>query len=106
MDKDIREIPPFRRFVIQNFPFIEEDFDALTTYALISKIVEYLNLCISETNSLSKAVEEIEDYLKTLDIEEYAREIINKLIEDGELYQELTYNSSNESLTLTLTEGA
>ena len=38
-----KPIPFFKRFVIQNFPFIEEDFDALTNYQLFCKVVEYLN---------------------------------------------------------------
>lgn len=45
-------IPKFRRFVLQNFPFIEEDFDALTDYALISKVVEYLNNVIQSQNEV------------------------------------------------------
>ena len=45
-------IPKFRRFVLQNFPFIEEDFDALTDYALICKVVEYLNQVITSQNEV------------------------------------------------------
>ena len=33
-------ITPFKRWTIQNFPFIEEDFDAITNYQLLCKIVE------------------------------------------------------------------
>ena len=40
------KIPKFRRCVLQNFPFIEEDFDALTDYGLLCKVVEYLNKVI------------------------------------------------------------
>lgn len=45
-------IPKFRRFVLQNFPFIEEDFDALTDYELICKVVEYLNNVIQSQNEV------------------------------------------------------
>lgn len=53
-------IPKFRRFVIQNFPFIEEDFDALTDYALICKVIEYLNTVITSQNELVAEVERFE----------------------------------------------
>lgn len=53
-------IPKFRRFVLQNFPFIEEDFDALTDYALICKVIEYLNTVITSQNELVAEVERFE----------------------------------------------
>ena len=53
-------IPKFRRFVLQNFPFIEEDFDALTDYALICKVVEYLNAVINSQNEVVAEVESFE----------------------------------------------
>lgn len=34
---------PFYTFAIQNFPFIEKDFDALTDYQLMCKIFKYLD---------------------------------------------------------------
>lgn len=45
-------IPKFRRFVLQNFPFIEQDFDALTDYELICKVIEYLNQVITSQNEV------------------------------------------------------
>ena len=45
-------IPKFRRFVLQSFPFIEQDFDALTDYELICKVVEYLNNVIQSQNEV------------------------------------------------------
>lgn len=58
-------IPKFRRFVLQNFPFIEEDFDALTDYALICKVVEYLNNVITSQNLLISEVESFETAMTT-----------------------------------------
>lgn len=54
------KIPKFRRFVLQNFPFIEEDFDALTDYELICKVVEYLNTVIQSQNELITETERFE----------------------------------------------
>ena len=53
-------IPKFRRFVLQNFPFIEEDFDALTDYQLICKVIEYLNNVITSQNEVIAEVESFE----------------------------------------------
>ena len=56
-------IPPFRRFVIQNFPFIEADFDALTSYQLWSKVVEYLNKVIKSQNEITAEMQRYIDYI-------------------------------------------
>ena len=32
----------FRNFVMQNFPFLEDDFDALTDYELFCKMIAYV----------------------------------------------------------------
>lgn len=60
------KIPLFRRFVIQNFPYIEQDFDALTDYQLISKIVEYLNQVITSQNNLIDDMNQLEDHVSQL----------------------------------------
>ena len=31
----MKKLPPFKFFMLQNFPFIEYDFDALTNYELM-----------------------------------------------------------------------
>ena len=49
---NFNKLTPFRFFCLTNFPFIEEDFDSLTNYELLCKIVEYLNKVINTTNSL------------------------------------------------------
>lgn len=55
----ITKIPKFRRCIIQNFPFIEEDFDALTDYELLCKVVEFLNKVI---NSQNEVIQELDDF--------------------------------------------
>ena len=32
-------LPPFKWYVLQNFPFIEADFDAITNYQLLCTLV-------------------------------------------------------------------
>lgn len=92
--KQITHIPKFRRFVIQNFPFIEEDFDALTDYGLISKIVEYLNTVIDSQNDLSdnftelnNAFNELHDYVEhyfdNLDVQQEINTKLDTMVADG-----------------------
>ena len=83
------KIPYFRRFVIQNFPFIENDFDALTDYELLSKVVEYLNKVIKQTNINSEAVQQlqqyVEQYFDNLDVQEEINNKLDQMAEDGQL---------------------
>ena len=84
--KNTTKIPFFRRCVLQNFPFIEKDFDALTDYELLSKVVEYLNTVINQQNIVVDNVSEllrvynllknyVENYFENLDVQ---NEINNK----------------------------
>ena len=47
--KEYKGFGTFKMFVLQNFPFIAEDFDALTYYQMLCKIVEYLKDVIENT---------------------------------------------------------
>ena len=83
------KIPIFRKFVIQNFPYIEEDFDALTDYALFSKVVEYLNKCIAATNQTSEQMAILKDYVDhyfdNLDIQTEINNKLEEMAQSGEL---------------------
>lgn len=56
---------PFYTFAIQNFPFVEKDFDALTDYQLMCKIFQYLDNEIKKVDSkysgLFATVEKLEN---------------------------------------------
>lgn len=91
-------IPKFRRFVLQNFPFIEEDFDALTDYQLICKVVEYLNKVIDSQNGLITETEElaaqftelksfVDNYFDNLDVQEEINNKLEEMAEDGSLME-------------------
>lgn len=90
------KIPLFRRFVIQNFPYIEQDFDALTDYQLISKVVEYLNKVIESQNSLVDDMNDLETafntlkdyvdhYFDNLDVQEEINNKLDAMAEAGTL---------------------
>ncbi len=91
------KIPKFRRFVLQNFPFIEEDFDALTDYGLICKVVQYLNTVINQTNAnteqiaqLNEAFEALQQYVEhyfdNLDVQNEINNKLDQMASDGSLF--------------------
>lgn len=95
------KVSPFRMFCYENFPFIEQDFDAITTYQLLQKIVGYLNkvidnLNITENNlskmgenvtSLYNAYVQLQDYVnhyfENLDIQDEINLKLDNMVLDG-----------------------
>lgn len=112
-------LTPFKRAVIQQFPFIEEDFDALTNYGLLCKIVEYLNNLLESQNdvneqtvALTNAFNElkafVDDYFDNLDVQVEINNKLDQMVETGEfqtlLDQVITpaFNSFKEGVNQTL----
>mgnify|MGYP002511039695 CR=1 FL=1 len=94
LDIKFKRLTPFKRCVLQNFPFIEADFDALTNYGLLCKIVEYLNRVIASQNEVQGVTEEIvaafnnlydyvHDYFENLDVQEEINNKLDEMAEDG-----------------------
>jgi len=54
-----QKIPLLNICSLNNFPFIEADFDAVTYYQLLCKIVDSVNSTIELTNNLLDEYEEI-----------------------------------------------
>ena len=93
---NIKKLTPFKFFCLTNFPFIEEDFDALTYYQLLCKIVEYLNNVISTTNAIGTQTEEltnafnelknyVDNYFTNLDVQEEINNKLDQMAQDGTL---------------------
>ncbi len=83
---------------MQNFPFIEQDFDALTDYELLCKVVEYLNTVITSQNevidvaeSLTAAFNElqsfVDNYFDNLDVQDEINNKLDEMAEDGTFQQ-------------------
>lgn len=94
--KKLTKIPYFRRVVLQNFPFIEEDFDALTDYGLLCKVVEYLNKVIKQQNLVNDNTNElyqayitlknyVDNYFSSLDFQEAVNTKLDIMASDGTL---------------------
>lgn len=81
----IKNLTPFRLWTLQNFPFIAEDFDALTNYELMCKIVAYLNEVIDVTNNQTDAINDMKEYFDNLDVQEEVNNKLDEMAESGQL---------------------
>ena len=81
---------------LTNFPYIEEDFDALTNYELLCKVVEYLNEVIANENVQNESILElynsfndlknyVDNYFDNLDVQEEINNKLDEMVEDGTL---------------------
>ena len=102
MKKEFFKLRPFKMQVLQSFPFIDEDFDALTNYELLCKVVEYINKVahnqeiIDENNKeLYNGYLELKDYVDNyfdnLDVSEEINNKLDAMAEDG-YFDELVHN--------------
>lgn len=90
------KLAPFKWFVLQNFPFIEYDFDALTNWQLfcklgkeMNKIIEKVNLSGEQVENLTNAFNELESYVnnyfENLDVTTEIDAKLDEMAESGEL---------------------
>ena len=114
----------FRNWVLQNFPFLEDDFDALTDYELFCKMVEYMKKSLDKIKEFQKDIDafnvklnEFQHYFDNLDVTAEVNAKLDEMAEDGTLeeligqYLQLqttyTYNSVAEmKLAENLVNGA
>ena len=93
---DYKNLTPFKWFVLENFPFIEADFDSLTNWQLYCKLGNEMNKIINSTNTLGTQVETVttafnelktfvDDYFKNLDVQEEINKKLDLLVSDGTL---------------------
>lgn len=94
--KNYHTYGPFKVWTIENFPFIETDFDAITNYQLYSKIVEHMRKLQANQNILQEANNEliqaynsleayVNDYFDNLDVQEEINNKLDNMAESGQL---------------------
>ncbi len=105
--KDYKNLTRFDLVLIQKFPFIEEDFDAINIYGILSKIKEYLNTVISNEqivtenqqklyNSFNGLHDYVEHYFDNLDVQEEINNKLDDMVEAGTLQEIIsTYLNAN-----------
>lgn len=92
--KDMLHLTPFKACVLQNFPFIESDFDAVTNYQLLCKVVEYLNKVIDNSNKQNDNITQLQqnfitlynyvkDYFDNLDVQDEINKKIDDMVASG-----------------------
>jgi len=93
---DYKRLTPFKWFVLQNFPFIDEDFDAITNYQLFCKLGEEINKIIDSQNLVGEQAENltnafnnlqnyVNNYFENLDVQDEINNKLNEMVEDGTL---------------------
>lgn len=91
-----QKIPPFKWFILENFPYIEEDFDALTNWQLFCKLGKEMNKIIEKTNLTGEQVENltnafntlkeyIDNYFENLDVQDEIDNKLDEMAESGQL---------------------
>lgn len=99
MKRDINyntNLSPFKWFILENFPYIEEDFDALTNWQLfcklgkeMNKVIAKVNACGEQTENLTNAFNElynyVNNYFDTLDVQEEINNKLDEMAESGQL---------------------
>jgi hypothetical protein len=86
-NEKIKKLRPFQLWALQNFPFIEADFDVLTNYEMMCKIVEYLNKVIDNSNKQNDAINYILNYFDNLDVQDEINNKLDAMVEDGTLQE-------------------
>lgn len=103
---DYTNLTPFKAWLvnqintwgINNFPFLESDFDKLTNYGMMMKLMKAINDVISnqnlvetDMNNLFDAFTELQTYINSyfdnLDVQEEINEKLDEMVESGELTQ-------------------
>lgn len=94
-------LTPFKWFVLENFPFIEADFDALTNWQLFCKLGKEINKIIDSQNSVGQEMENlsqafinlqeyVDNYFDNLDVTTEVNNKLDEMAEDGTLAQIMT----------------
>ena len=89
-------LTPFKWYVLENFPFIEADFDALTNWQLFCKLGKEMNKIINSVNVSGEQVETlttafnnlqtyVNNYFNNLDVQEEINNKLDQMAEDGTL---------------------
>ena len=114
-----KNLTPFKWFVLENFPFIEADFDALTEWQLfcklgkeINKIIDSQNVVGTEMEKISQAFIElknyVDNYVKNLDVQDEINNKLDEMATDGTLdriiNQEIFSDLNNKVDTLQKTK--
>lgn len=112
---NFNSLSPFKWFVLNNFPFIDADFDAMTEWQLFQKIGEWINKIIDSQNTVGTEMEKVvsayielynyvDNYFKNLDVQDEINNKLNEMAKSGELtelikkYVDPIFNEFSENI--------
>ena len=112
---DYKNLSPFKWFVLENFPFIEADFDAITNWQLfcklgkeMNKIINSVNLSGEQVEKLTNAFNELQNYVNNyfnnLNVQEEINNKLDEMSESGELQNILLNYTKISKIYLTFDE--
>ena len=82
----MNKLPPFKFFALQNFPFIEEDFDTIKNYELMCNIVEYIKKnIVPVVDEHTEQIDNLLNWFDNLDVQEEIDNKLDEMAESGEL---------------------
>ena len=92
IENNYKPLKPFKGWVLENFPFMENDFDALTNYQVFCKIIEYIDNIIEDVTAIEGSIDDViklvndikayvDEYLEDLTVIKEEIEAINESIE-------------------------
>ena len=82
---DYKRLHPFKWYILENFPFLEDSIDVLTNYQLFCKLGEMYNKEIDAINTLGIQVEGLTDWFDNLDVQDEINNKLDDMAESGEL---------------------
>lgn len=106
---EYKKLCPFKWFVLENFPFIEADFDALTNWQLFCKLGQEMNKIITSVNLSGEQVEilteafnnlqnYVNNYFDNLDVQEEINNKLDQMAQDGTLQEIIAKYLNTKSL--------
>lgn len=83
-------LTPFKICVLENFPFLEADFDALTNYQIMCKLAEYINKVAQNQNLLQENIKELNNWFNNLDVQDEIDNKLDEMAQSGQLTEIVT----------------
>ena len=74
-----------RNMVLESFPFLEDDFDALTDYEFFCKMFGAMLIFAKDNKEFRKELDTYKNYFNNLDVQEEINNKLDEMAESGEL---------------------
>ena len=91
----------FRNWILNNFPFLEDDFDALTDYELFCKFMGYVKQLAADNEDFRKELDDLENKINNLDLQTEVDAKLDEMASDGtlaEIINQEIFGELNEAI--------